>query len=382
MKVVVAIDSFKGSLESVEAGEAIKEGILLADPEAEVVVKPVADGGEGTMDALTEALHGEKVVRMVTGPYHEKIVAEYGWIPEEKTAVIEMSAAAGITISERKEPLCATTFGVGEMIADALERGCRRVILGIGGSATNDCGLGMLSALGYRFLDENGEPCGVDGGDLKKVKSVDDSARHDGLGQCVFDIACDVKNPLCGKNGCTYIFGPQKGIKPEELAQVDRDVAHFADVTAQYTGKDEREVPGTGAAGGLGFAFLRYLEGNLVPGIELVLGSLGLEEEIRDADLVITGEGRLDHQTAFGKLPVGVAAIAKKAKPGIPVVAFAGSVTKDAGACNQHGIDAFFPILREITTLEQAMEKETACGNLRGTAEQVIRLFQCGRKPI
>lgn len=373
MKVVIAIDSLKGSLSSLEAGNAIREGVLRAMPEAEVLVKPVADGGEGTCDALVDALGGKRVTVEVTGPYGAPVQAVYGWLPEQKLAVMEMAAAAGITLSPKRRPREATTFGVGQMIVDALDRGCRDFLIGIGGSATNDGGIGMLTALGFQFLDRQGAPCGITGGELGQVARVELAGARRELAECRFRIACDVNNPLCGETGCTYIFGPQKGIKPEERQPLDEAMSAYADATAAALGRDFRATPGAGAAGGLGFAFLAYLGGELKPGIQLVLDAVGLEECLRGADLVVTGEGCLDHQTAFGKTPAGVARCAKEL--GVPVVALAGGISPGAEVCNQRGIDAYFAILPRVMTLEEAMEPETARDNMARTAEQLFRLI-------
>ena len=311
MKVVIAIDSLKGSLSSIEAGMAIKEGVLRAKPDARIVVKPLADGGEGTTDALIEGMNGERIDLTVTGPMHAPVNAYYGYLKDSNTAVMEMASAAGITLvpDDTKDPLLATSYGVGEMINHALQKGCRNFIIGIGGSATNDGGIGMLKALGARFFDENGMDA----------------------------------------------------------------MAHFAQITSKTLGTDYCNTPGAGAAGGLGFAFLSYLGAALTPGIELILNAVGLEQELSDADVVVTGEGRLDFQTAMGKAPVGVAKLAKKHHA--KVIAFAGSVTKEAAACNKEGIDAFFPILRNICTLAEAMDSATAKANMTATAEQVFRLL-------
>lgn len=377
MKVVIAIDSLKGSLSSLEAGNAIREGLLRAMPEAEALVKPVADGGEGTCDALVDAFGGKRVAVEVTGPYGAPVQAVYGWLPEQRLAVMEMAAAAGITLSPRREPQEATSFGVGQMIADALDRGCREFLIGIGGSATNDGGLGMLTALGFRFLDRQGAPCGVTGGELDRVARVELTGVRRELAECRFRIACDVNNPLCGETGCTYIFGPQKGVKPEQREALDKAMSAYADATAAALGRDFRATPGAGAAGGLGFAFLAYLNGELKPGIQLVLDAIGLEACLKDADLVVTGEGCLDHQTAFGKTPAGVAQCAKEF--GVPVVAFAGGISPGAEVCNQRGIDAYFAILPRVMPLEEAMEPETARRNMAQTAEQVFRLISAVR---
>ena len=374
MKVVVAVDSFKGSMTSMEAARAVRDGILAADPKTYIVIKPLADGGEGTTDALIEGMHGEKVKITVTGPYGEKIDSYYGYLPEKKTAVIEMAAAAGITLSDKREPMQATTYGVGEMISDAIDRGCRNIIMGIGGSATTDGGIGMMKALGIQFLDENGNDVGEGAQALFRVRKIQTEGVHPLLSKVRFQIACDVTNPLCGPQGAVYVFGPQKGVTEEIKAMLDEAMNRYAAVVESTLGIRCRDIPGAGAAGGLGFACLAFLNAVLTPGIDLVLNAVDLESELLDADIVVTGEGRLDEQTAMGKAPVGVAKRAKKY--GAKVIAFAGSVTEGAGACNKEGIDAFFPIVRGVTTLDEAMSKETAMANMRAASEQVFRLFR------
>lgn len=375
MKVVVAIDSLKGSLSSIDAGNAIKEGILLANPNAEVVVKPLADGGEGTTDALIEGLDGKRIDLTVSGPMGERIDAYYGYIEKNKTAIIEMASAAGITLvpDEKKDPFLATTFGVGEMIQDAILRGCRDFIIGIGGSATNDGGIGMLKALGYVFLDKDGMDVGEGAQALAKVSTITTKDMNPLLSECNFKIACDVTNPLCGENGATYIYGPQKGVTAETRDILDTAMTHYAKIVSNTFHSNYEDAAGAGAAGGLGFAFLSFLNAQLTPGIDLILNAVKLEEELKDADIVVTGEGRLDHQTAMGKAPVGVAEVAKKYDA--KVLAFAGSVTKDANACNKAGIDAFFPIVRGVTTLDNAMNPENARANMIASVEQVFRLL-------
>lgn len=375
MKVVIAIDSLKGSLSSMEAGNAIKAGILKANPATEAIVKPLADGGEGTTEALVEGLGGEFVTIKVQGPLSHKVTATYGFLPESKTAIIEMAAASGITLlsDDKKNPLYATTYGVGEMIKDAMDRGCRNFIVGIGGSATNDGGIGMLSALGFEFFDSQGNSVGEGGQALAKVESISAKNILSRLKECSFKVACDVTNPLCGYNGATYIFGPQKGVTENMREDLDNGMKNYANKTKEYLKTDYIDYPGSGAAGGLGFAFISYLNAELTPGIDLILDAIDLESLVKDADYVITGEGRLDHQTAMGKAPIGVARLAKKY--GAKVIALAGSITKDAGACNEEGIDAFFCILNSVVTLEEAMKKETAAYNITSNAEQIFRLL-------
>ena len=375
MKVVVAIDSLKGSLSSLEAGEAIKSGVLKAMPDAEVNVRPLADGGEGTVEALALGMGGELKTVEVTGPLGEKVNCLYGILEESKTAILEMSGAAGITLvaDEKRNPLHTTTYGVGEVIKDAIANGCRHFIVGIGGSATNDGGIGMLQALGFGMLDKDGNqvPFGAKG--IKEIVTITDDQVIPELKECSFRIACDVTNPLCGESGCSAVYGPQKGATPEMVKEMDAWLSDYAKLVSAKYEKADAEYPGTGAAGGMGFAFLAYTNAVLESGIKIILEETKLEDYVKDADIVITGEGRLDGQTAFGKAPIGVAKIAKKFDK--TVLAFAGAVTKDAVICNEHGIDAFFPILRRIQTLQEAMTPEIARDNMVTTVEQVFRLI-------
>ena len=375
MKVVVAIDSLKGSLSSLEAGEAIKEGVLRAMPEADVCVRPLADGGEGTVEALALGMGGKLETVKVTGPLGEPVDCVYGILEDSNTAIMEMSGAAGITLvpDELRNPLHTTTYGVGEVIKDAIRKGCRHFIVGIGGSATNDGGIGMLQALGFGMLDKNGAqvPFGAKG--IKEIVKITDEYVIPELKECTFRVACDVTNPLCGDLGCSAVFGPQKGADATMIMQMDRWLEAYADLTSEKYVKANAKYPGTGAAGGLGFAFLAYTNAVLESGIKIILEETRLEDYVKDADIVITGEGRLDGQTVFGKAPIGVANIAKKYDK--TVIAFAGAVTEDAIACNEHGIDAFFPILRRIQTLQEAMDPAKARDNMVTTVEQVFRLM-------
>ena len=376
MKVTVAIDSLKGSLSSMEAGYAISEGITRVYPDAEVCVRPLADGGEGTVDALVKGMDGVYKKVKVTGPLGEKVEAVYGVIEETKTAIMEMSQAAGITLvpDEKRNPLYTTTYGVGEMIVDAIQNGCRRFIVGIGGSATNDGGVGMLQALGYQFTNALGEEIAEGARGLKELKAISDENVITELADCEFKIACDVTNPLCGERGCSAVYGPQKGATPEMVEEMDQWLFEYAALACEKFPKANPAFPGTGAAGGLGFAFLTFTNAVLESGIKIVLEETKLSEYVKDADIVITGEGRLDFQTAMGKAPIGVAKLAKEY--GKPVLAFAGAVTKDAVACNENGIDAFFPILRGVTSLEEAMKTENANANMADTVEQVFRVLK------
>lgn len=391
MKILIAIDSFKGSLSSKEAGEAIKSGILRVIPDAEVLISTLADGGEGTVETLVEALGGSLETVRVKGPLFQEVEAHYGILSDSqyspkdgKLAVMEMSQASGITLvsPEERNPLKTSSYGVGEMILDAYHKGCRRFLIGIGGSATNDGGIGMLSALGFRFTKENGEeirPCGEGLKDLARIENASvPEGLLQGLLQCSFQIACDVENPLYGENGASLVYGFQKGGNKELLSQMDLWMKRYSELVKEYNPAANPEAPGSGAAGGLGFAFRSFLQGELKSGISLILEETKLSEKMQGADLVITGEGRLDEQSAMGKAPIGVAKLAKE--QGIPVIAFAGAVTEGAKACNQVGIDAYFPILREIITLEDAMKKETAKKNLADTVEQVMRLYRLQHK--
>lgn len=375
MKVVVAIDSLKGSLSSLEAGSAISEGIHRALKDAEVIVRPLADGGEGTVEALALGMNGRIEKIKVTGPLGDPVEAAYGIIDETHTAIIEMSAAAGITLISEQErnPLDTTTYGVGEMIKDAIRKGCRHFIVGIGGSATNDGGIGMLQALGFGFLDVNGNQIGFGAKGLKDIEKITDEAVLPELKECYFKVACDVSNTLCGDQGCSAIFGPQKGATPSMIMQMDKWLADYAGLTQKKYPKANMNQAGTGAAGGLGFAFLSYMNASLESGIKIILDETKLESYVREADMVITGEGRLDGQTVMGKAPIGVANIAKKY--GKTVIAFSGCVTEDAVVCNEHGIDAFFPILRTVTTLNDAMDSENARKNMVSAVEQVFRMI-------
>ncbi|HEO0046318.1 TPA: glycerate kinase [Streptococcus agalactiae] len=375
MKVVVAIDSLKGSLSSLEAGNAIKESINEVISGADVEVHPLADGGEGTVEALTLGMGGTIETIPVKGPLGEKVHASYGIIPQRQLAIIEMAAAAGITLiaTEERNPLHTTTYGVGEMIKDAISKGCRHFIIGIGGSATNDGGAGMLQALGYALLDKDNQEISLGAQGLADLKSISTDKVIEELKECDFKIACDVTNPLCGAQGCSSIFGPQKGADEDMITKMDTWLSNYATLATSVSEKVDATIEGTGAAGGLGFAFLAFTNATLEPGIDIILSEINIEKAISEADLVVTGEGRLDGQTVMGKAPIGVAKLAKKY--GKKVVAFSGSVTEDAILCNQHGIDAFFPIVRRLISLDEAMSKEVAYKNMKETATQVFRLI-------
>lgn len=376
MKVVISIDSLKGSLSSIEAANAIKKGIEKVDKDIEVVIMPLADGGEGTVDALVEGVNGEAVITSVTGPVGELVEAKYGILKETNTAIIEMAQAAGFALvpNNLKNPLYTTTYGVGEIIKDAINKGCRNFIVGIGGSATNDAGVGMLQALGFEFYDEKGELVGLGGQVLEKIRSIKVDNRLKLLDECNFKIACDVNNPLYGENGAAYVYGPQKGATEEIVKRLDDGLRSFEKVVKKDIGKDVAKVSGAGAAGGMGYGFIGFLNAKLESGIKIILDEINLEDKVKDADIVITGEGRLDNQTAMGKAPIGVAKIAKKY--GAKVIAIAGCTTDEANKCNEEGIDAYFSIINTPIALEEAIKKEIATKNMIATTEQIFRLIK------
>lgn len=376
MKITVAIDSFKGSLNTFESGKAVTDGILRVFPDAVVSVRPIADGGEGTVEALVSANCGELISTQVCGPLGEAIDASYGYISKTNTAVIEMSAAAGITLvpAEKKNPYNTTTYGVGELILHALDKGCRSFVIGIGGSATNDGGVGMLQALGFEFFDSFDIPISLGAKGLKDLSRISCEKADRRIKESSFSVACDVTNPLCGSNGCSAIYGPQKGADEEMIKNMDRWLENYADLTKRVLNSSDKKAKGSGAAGGLGFALMSYLDAKLVSGIDLVIKETELEKYISDSDIVITGEGRLDAQSSMGKAPVGVAKIAKKYNK--PVIAFSGAVIEGATLCNNVGIDAYFPILRTPCSLDDAMNIQNASRNLSDSAEQVFRLIK------
>ena len=379
MKVVCAIDSFKGSISGIEAGEAAALGIKDAYPDAEVVICPVADGGEGTTAAIVSGAGGELRISRVSDPLGRIIDASWGLLPSG-AAVIEMSSAAGITLvsDEERNPLESDTYGVGELIISALDLGVRNFLIGIGGSATNDGGVGMLRALGFAFLDKNGEPIGRGAGALARLAKIDISGADKRLAECSFTVASDVKNPLTGPLGATYVYGPQKGVDEGTRPTLDGYLAHYASLTRSIIPDADPDMQGAGAAGGLGFALTSYLGAKLRSGVDVVIRATGLEEKIRGADFVITGEGRMDAQSAMGKLPAGIAALAKKY--GKPVIALAGSVADGAEVLNEIGIDFLQSILRAPTDLAAAMNKENAANNMRAATRQIFTLIKTIRQ--
>ncbi|WP_040226828.1 glycerate kinase family protein [Bhargavaea cecembensis] len=379
MNILIAMDSFKGSVTSLEAGEAVADGIRQADPSAVTQIIPLADGGEGTVEALVRSTGGKLIRTHVTGPLGQPVTAKYGLLGDARTAVIEIAEACGLTLvpEEKQNPLRTTTTGVGELILDAIKNGARSLIIGLGGSATNDAGIGMLQALGYRFLDVSGQEVPRGGAALGAIRSIDATAVHPSLKGINIQVACDVNNPLHGEQGAAHIFGPQKGADPEMVEQLDKGLKNFAEVFKEHFDLDVQSIPGAGAAGGLGAALAGLLGAELRSGIDLMLEAVNLREHLQTADLVITGEGRLDAQSSMGKTAMGVAGLAKER--GVSCIALAGSVTADAAALNDLGVTAYFSILNEPTTLEEAMNPERTKANLQQISRQLIRLYQARR---
>jgi len=374
-KAVIAIDSFKGSLTSIEAGNAAAEGIRRVFPDADIVIRPVSDGGEGTVEALVSGLNGKYIETQVNDPLGRRITAKYGILPDN-TAVIEMAAASGLTLlsEAERDPMHTTTYGTGEMILNAIKQGCRNFIIGIGGSATNDGGIGCLQALGFGMLDKDDRQVGYGAEGLSQLVRITDNNVIPELKECTFHVACDVTNPLCGANGCSEVFSPQKGADKDCIRLMDDYLRSYAELTKSFCPSASPDTAGSGAAGGLGFALMYYLNAELQSGVDLIINETRLEDAIKEADMIITGEGCLDSQTAMGKAPIGIAMLAKKHNK--PVIAFCGSVRSGAELCNASGIDAFFPVIRGICTLEEAMDKKNAFKNLADTAEQVFRAFR------
>ncbi|WP_435952011.1 glycerate 2-kinase [Dryocola sp. BD626] len=356
MKIVIAPDSYKESLSAVEVAQAIEKGFREIFPDAEYISVPVADGGEGTVDAMIGATQGSKMTATVTGPLGEPVTACWGMSGDGKTAFIEMAEASGLALVpvEKRNPLVTTSRGTGELILCALDNGARNIIIGIGGSATNDGGAGMVQALGAKLVDATGKEISPGGGSLLSLNSIDISGMDKRLESCVINVACDVTNPLIGDNGASRIFGPQKGADEATIVELDRNLAHFADVIKKHLRIDVKNAPGAGAAGGMGAALMAFLGADLRSGIEIVTEALNLEEHIHDCSLVVTGEGRMDSQSIRGKVPVGVAAVAKKYRK--PVIGIAGALTSDVAVVHQYGIDAVFSVLNSIGTLEDAFK--------------------------
>ncbi|EOE6859697.1 glycerate kinase [Cronobacter dublinensis] len=373
-KIVIAPDSFKESLSAMDVATAIEAGFREIYPQATYVRLPMADGGEGTVEAMVAATGGHIVQVPVTGPLGNRVEGFYGVLGDGETAVIEMAAASGLHLvpPAQRDPRFTTSFGTGELILAALDSGVKAIIIGIGGSATNDGGAGMMQALGVRFLDNQQRGLLPGGASLAALEHIEMSGLDPRLAHTQFTVACDVDNPLCGAKGASAIFGPQKGATPEMVAQLDAALRRFGTTLEAVTGKRIISAPGAGAAGGMGAALLGMLNAQLRPGIDIVTQTLGLAQAVRDADLVITGEGRLDSQSIHGKTPVGVARVAKQFQR--PVVAIAGSLTPDYQVVHEHGIDAAFSVLDRIVTLEEALDD--AVRNLRVTARNVAALWR------
>jgi glycerate kinase len=381
MRVVIAPDSFKESLSALQVADAIEAGFREVFPHAEYRKLPVADGGEGTVQAMIDATGGHRVELDVTGPLGEPVAAFYGQLPAQEDggaplAVIEMAAASGLELVApgRRNPLLATSRGTGELIRHALDAGVRRFVLGVGGSATNDGGAGMLQALGVRLLDENGADLGPGGAELSRLARIDASKLDPRVQDSEFHIACDVDNPLVGPRGASAVFGPQKGATPAMVAQLDACLAHYAAIIARDLGRDVAGMPGAGGGGGIAAGMVVFLGGRLRPGIEIIAEAVGLEQAVRDADLVVTGEGRIDGQSVSGKTPVGVARVA--ARHGKPVIAIGGGLARDAGAVHAYGIAAVFAAVCRPCTVEEALAE--ARENLTAAARNVAQALRLG----
>ena len=358
MKIIVAPDSFKGSLTAIEVSDAIEQGTREIFPEAEIVKIPMADGGDGTVQCLVNATGGKILREKVTGPLGDEVLASYGILGDKKTAVIEMAEASGLTLvpENKRNPLITTTYGTGQLIKAALNQGCRKMIIGIGGSATNDGGAGMLQALGVKLLNQEGKEIGFGGGELKKIFRIDTKYLNNRLSETKVLIASDVSNPLCGPKGAAQVYGPQKGATPEMIKKLDESLVYFAEIIKRDLNKDVKDIPGAGAAGGLGASLLAFLDAELRPGIEIIIKIVKLEQAIKDADLVITGEGKIDSQTIYGKAPIGVAKIAKKYN--IPVIAVAAIIGDDADIVYQYGINTLIKISEPPMSLDEPKSKK------------------------
>lgn len=378
MRIVIAPDSYKGSLSAMDVAKAMKTGVLRVYPDADVDLVPIADGGEGTVDALVAATNGEVRNAAVKGPLGDAVTAAWGMFGDGETAVIEMAAASGLPLiaHEKRDAMNACTYGTGQLVLAALEAGAKTVVLGIGGSATNDGGSGFARALGAKFLDSSGKELPPGGAALANLASIDLSGLDKRLASVTFRVACDVDNPLCGERGASAVFGPQKGATPEQVKILDAALENFAKVAAETTGKaDVAKTPGAGAAGGLGAGLLFFCNATLLPGVTLVLQSVGFDARVKNADLVLTGEGRTDFQTAYGKAPVGVALAAKK--HGAPVVCLSGGLGPGAADVYAHGIDAVFSIAPGPISLQECLDKGGEL--LEDATERVCRLFRAGR---
>ena len=373
MKIVIAPDSFKESMTALEVASEIEKAFKAVIPDVEIVKIPVADGGEGTVQSLVDASGGQIVALEVRGPLDEPVKAFYGLIPDRGLAVIEMAAASGLHLLplDQRNPLITTTFGTGELIKDALDKGVKELIIGLGGSATNDGGMGMARALGAKFLDGDGNELGRGGSELSALARIDTRGLDPRLAEITVNVACDVDSPLCGPNGASVVYGPQKGATPAMVEQLDNALANYARVIENNLGKSVEHIPGSGAAGGMGAGILTFLNAKLKPGVEIVMDAVKIESAIENADLVITGEGRIDRQTLHGKTPVGVATRAKKYSK--PVIAIAGSLSDDANIVLDHGIDAIFSCVPRCVSLSEALENGKL--NVYNVALNVAKLW-------
>lgn len=378
MKIVIAPDSYKESLSALEVACAIEAGFREIYPDAEYVKIPVADGGEGTVEAMVAATQGRVIPVKVTGPLGEPVAGFYGVSGDEQCAFIEMAAASGLELLSpaQRNPLKTTSWGTGELIRHALDLGVRRIIIGLGGSATNDGGAGMVQALGAKLLTDEHQQIGQGGAELAALMKIDISELDSRLADCQIDVACDVTNPLTGEEGASAVFGPQKGATPEMVTNLDHALAHYAACIKQDLGIDVLSLEGGGAAGGMGAALFAFCGAKLRPGIDIVTEALHLDTLVADANLVITGEGRMDSQTIHGKVPVGVARVAKRYH--IPVIGIAGSLTADVGVVHQHGIDAVFSVLYRVCSLDDALAH--AGENVRMAARNIAAVMRLGQK--
>lgn len=376
MKILIAPQAFKGSISAVDAAAAMREGVLRVLPDAEVSAVAVADGGDGTLETLVEGSGGEIHHIEVTGPLGERRTAEWGAMGDGATAVIEMARTSGLALvpDEKRNPLVTTTFGLGEAIIHAIDAGYRRFIIGIGGSATNDAGAGMAQALGVRLLDSGGRDLEFGGAALSKLNNIDMSGLNDTVHSCEFLVACDVNNPLTGPTGASAIYGPQKGATPEMIESLDAALLHFAEVVRRDIGVEINDVPGSGAAGGLGGGMIAFANGELRAGVDIVLDTVRLDDYLTGCNLVITGEGSMDHSTIYNKAPVGVAERAKRL--GIPVVGISGSLGAGFQDVHEHGIDALASITPGPMTLDEASERAEEL--ISNATEQVLRFMTAG----
>ncbi|MBN6065638.1 glycerate kinase [Aggregatibacter actinomycetemcomitans] len=373
MKIIIAPDSFKESLTALEVASAIEAGFKRIFPNAEYIKLPMADGGEGTVQSLVDATGGKLVECDVVAPLGNTVQSFFGLSGDGKTAIIEMAAASGLHLvaPEQRNPLHTTSYGTGELIKRALDLGVQHIILGIGGSATNDGGVGMLQALGIRFFNAQQQDIGYGGAALAQIARIDMAALDPRLAHVRIEVACDVNNPLCGERGASAIFGPQKGATPEMVAQLDAALAHFAEIAQRDCGKNIKDQPGAGAAGGMGGGLLLLPNVELKAGVQIVLENLQLADKVHDADLVITGEGRMDAQSILGKTPIGVARTAKQFNK--PVIAIVGCLREDYEVVYEHGIDVVFPIIRQLAPLSEILQQGRE--NLVSAAQNIARLF-------